>query len=177
MRVRSLLLGVCMVVVPALALFSHHIPPGLTAAVRATVSRRVAAWWGRTESAEVPRDAAALPLDGPPAPPTAAVAAVVPSPQAVAGGPQPNPDGSTAARRTAEDRLLELGATAIECQPLPGGSGTLVASCRVAVDASGQLQRVFQAAGPEPTAAFERLLAEVRAWRQRAAAGSRTATR
>lgn len=165
MRVRSLLLGVCMVVVPALALFSHHIPPGLTAAVRATVSRRVAAWWARTEPDEVPRDTAALPPADPPAPPTAA------------GGLQPNPNGSTAARRTVEDRLLELGATAIECQPLPGGSGTLVASCRVAVDASGQLQRVFQAAGPEPTAALERLLAEVRSWRQRAAAESQTATR
>lgn len=176
MRVRSLLLGVCMVVVPALALFSHHIPTGLTAAVRATVSRRVAAWLGRTDPEEVPRETAALPPADTPAPPTASAVAV-PGPPAVAGGPQPNPDGSTAARRTVEDRLLELGAAAIECQPLPGGSGTLVASCRVAVDASGQLQRVFQAAGPEPTAALERLLAEVRAWRQRAAAESRTATR
>lgn len=176
MRVRSLLLGVCMVVVPALALFSHHMPPGLTAAVRATVSRRVAAWWGRPEPAEVPRDTAAAPPADPPAPLTAAVVSV-PGPPAVARGPQPDPNGSTAARRTVEDRLLELGATAIECQPLPGGSGTLVASCRVAVDASGQLQRVFQATGPEPTAALERLFVDVQAWRQRAAADSRTATR
>jgi hypothetical protein len=165
-----------MVVVPALALFSHHVPPGLTAAVREAVSRQTAAWSGRQEAAAVPREPAVAPPADTPAPPPAG-AAVPSPPQAVAGATQPVPAGSTAARRTVEDRLLELGATAIECQPMPGGSGALVASCRVAVDASGQLQRVFQAGGPDPTAALERLFVDVQAWRQRAAADSRTVTR
>lgn len=176
MRVRSLLLGVCMVVVPALALFSHHVPPGLTAAVREAVLRQTAAWSGRQEAATVPREPAVAPPAAPPAPPSAS-AAVPSPPQPVAVAPQPVPGGSTAARRAVEDRLLELGATAIECQPMPGGPGALVASCRVAVDASGQLQRVFQAAGPEPTAALERLLVDVQAWRRRLATDSRAVTR
>lgn len=162
------MLGVCMVVVPALALFSHHVPPALTAAVRAAVTRHAGAWWGREEATTEPREAVPAPPADLPAPAAAPAVAVMPPPAAA---------GSTAARRAVEDRLLEVGATAIECQPMPGGSGTLVASCRVAVDASGQLQRVFQAAGPEPTAALERLLVDVRAWRQRAAAESRTAPR
>jgi hypothetical protein len=164
-----------MVVVPALALFSHHVPPGLTAAVREAVSRQTAAWSGRQEAGEVPREPAVAPPADPPAPPPAKAA--VPSPPPVAVAPQPVPGGSTAARRAAEDRLLELGATAIECQPMPGASGALVASCRVAVDASGQLQRVFQAGGPDPTAALERLFVDVQAWRRRAAEDSPTVTR
>jgi hypothetical protein len=46
-----------------------------------------------------------------------------------------------------------------------------VASCGVALDASGQLLRVFQASGPDPAAATRTLLADVSAWRSRLASG------
>jgi len=151
MRVRSLLLGVCMVVVPALALFSHHVPPEVAAAVRALASGRSPAWPGGTARVAAGVDAATAAVT-PPAEPTTTV-------------PAPAESG----RRGIEARLLELGATAIECQPLPGAAGALLASCRVAADASGQLQRLFQAVGPEPTAALESLLAAVEAWRSRTA--------
>jgi len=52
-----------------------------------------------------------------------------------------------------------------------------VASCGVALDATGQLLRVFQASGPDPAAATRTLLTDVMAWRERlAAGGSRSAT-
>ena len=60
MKFRSALLLACMVVVPALAMFSHRIPRGLTAAVRGAVVDPVkacatAAWnrvLGAPESSE-----------------------------------------------------------------------------------------------------------------------------
>jgi hypothetical protein len=65
--------------------------------------------------------------------------------------------------------LVKLGAVAIRCEPLAGHEGMHVGSCHVAIDSSGQLQRVFQAAGADPDTALEHLLDEVTAWRGRAA--------
>jgi len=142
-----------MVVVPALALFSHHVPPEVAAAVRTLASGRSPAWFGRAPRAAGGADAAVAAVSQPPPSETPAT---VPTP-------------ADSGRRVIEERLLELGATAIECQPLPGEAGTLLASCRVAADASGQLQRLFQAVGPEPTAALDTLRADVEAWRIRTA--------
>jgi predicted trehalose synthase len=44
-----------------------------------------------------------------------------------------------------------------------------VASCRVAMDAAGQLHRVFQAPGSDPSAATAALADQVEAWRDRLA--------
>jgi hypothetical protein len=83
-------------------------------------------------------------------------------------------DGVGAERlRTIETSLTNMGAVSIRCQPLQGHDGMHVGSCQVAVDSGGQLQRVFQAAGNDPTAAMEHLLEEVTAWRSRI--GSRPA--
>jgi len=68
-----------------------------------------------------------------------------------------------------EDRLTSLGALAIDCQPMPGAAGLHSCSCRVPVDATGQLQRVFQATGRDPLSATDALLEQVTAWRQRVA--------
>lgn len=165
MRVRSLLLGVCMVVVPLLAMFSHHLPPRLFVTARKSVWEPVAAWAGWKPSPAPRPSLVPDPPEPRPAPavaaqPSAARGAVLP---AAALGDSASPD-----RRTLESRLAQLGATAIDCQPLPGGSDIL-ASCRVAVDPAGELQRVFQAAGVDASAALGRLVAEVEAWRHRTA--------
>lgn len=165
-----------MVVVPALAMFSHHVPPEVAAAVRQLVAGRLPARSGWATAA-TPSPTVPAPAEQPPAAPPVAAVAVAASaavPPAVAAPVAPP---SAAGRRAIEDRLLEMGATAIECQPLPGGGGTLLASCRVAADPSGQLQRLFQAVGPEPTAALETLRADVEAWRRRTAARSPVVTR
>ena len=172
-----------MVVVPALALFSHHVPPEAVAAVRKLVTGGLAAWSGSGQppSASLPPSAVAPPPPVQAATPAPGLAsATVP---VAASAPRPLPVPARGAvppatgRRAIEDRLLELGASAIECQPLPGGGGTLLASCTVAADPSGQLQRLFQAAGPEPTAALERLLADVEGWRRRMASRQAVTTR
>jgi hypothetical protein len=67
-----------------------------------------------------------------------------------------------------EAQLLSVGAVSFDCQPLPGSEGLYSSSCRVPVDATGQLQRVFQASGHDPGSASAALLEQVMAWRQRA---------
>lgn len=71
---------------------------------------------------------------------------------------------------TVRTRLAALGATAIECRPLPGSEGAHLASCRVAVDARGELERVFQAQALQPADALRELRDDVAAWRDRIAA-------
>jgi hypothetical protein len=66
-----------------------------------------------------------------------------------------------------ETQLKALGSVSFECQPLPGPDGLYSSSCRLPVDAAGQLQRVFQATGHDPTTASSALLDQVLAWRQR----------
>lgn len=176
MRVRSFLLVACMVVVPALAMFSHHVPPEVTAAVRQLMAGRLPTWSAGTAPAS-PLPAEPATAEQPPVGQPVAAAAVPASAAVPPAAMPPTAPPSAAGRRATEDRLLELGATAIECQPLPGGGGALLASCRVAADASGQLQRLFQAVGPEPTAALETLRADVEAWRRRTAARSPGVTR
>ena len=79
----------------------------------------------------------------------------------------PRPPGTVTAHDAgAAERLAALGAVAVECRPLESG-GLHLASCRVAMDAAGQLHRVFQAAGPSPAAAVAALAEQVEAWRAR----------
>jgi hypothetical protein len=81
----------------------------------------------------------------------------------------PATGGDGGQRRTDAERLTALGAVAFECRPLEAETGMHVASCRVAMDAAGQLHRVFQAPGPSPEAATGALVAQVESWRQRLA--------
>lgn len=152
MKVRACVLVVCMTVVPGLAMFSHHVPAGVRQAARCHLWQPVADWLGTSEpaaGAKSPASAAPVVETAPALPPSAAE--------------QPG-------RPAAEDRLVALGAVGIEVRPLDGVSGTHVASCRVAMDAAGQLHRVFQAPGTDPGAATRALAQQVEAWRDRLAA-------
>jgi len=124
--------------------------------------------------------AAATPTVPPPLPPEAGPAptaafgpppgfAPQPEPQAGVTTPATTADSGQDRRRSVEMSLVKLGAVAIRCEPLAGHEGMHVGSCHVAIDSSGQLQRVFQAAGADPDTALEHLLDEVTAWRGRAA--------
>jgi hypothetical protein len=153
MKCRSLLLIALMVVVPALAMFSHHLPAGLsTTASRlllAPVITWVASWGEAAGSGPTPRITRAESLADGDSVPTA--------PQAIT-------DADHAAVR---DGLRTAGVVGVECRHLPGAEAGHVATGRVALDADGQLQRVFQASGHDSLAAERRLLEEVTAWQAR----------
>ncbi len=155
MKSRSFLLIALMVVVPALAMFSHHLPAGLFA----TGSRLlltpligwVASWREAAGSGQTARVARVESLvDGDPVPM---------APQAI----------TEADRAVVRDGLRDAGAVGVECRQLPGAGAGHVAMARVALDADGQLQRVFQAAGRDALAAERRLLEEITAWQARRA--------
>ena len=94
------------------------------------------------------------------------------SPPPVASLPAPEPRAAVppGTVREIEGRLAALGGFAVECVPVTADGSLHRCACRVAADPSGQLQRVFQASGPEPVAAMEQLLEQVQAWKQRIAA-------
>ena len=192
MKLRSYVLLACMIVVPMLAMFSHHIPRDLVATTRRSLWNPALAWsrslFGGTPSASPAGGIAHTPAPGATAAaatasltPTEATTPPVSLPYMVptmmtsppVGGPPPVVTAGgdvTGKRRVAEEGLQRLGAVAIDCQPLAGAEGLHLGSCRVAVDPEGQLQRVFQASGPDPASALESLLGDVSAWRQRTAA-------
>lgn len=85
-------------------------------------------------------------------------------------------DQQTRDRQEIEAQLQSIGAVSFDCQPLPGSEGLYSSSCRVPVDATGQLQRVFQASGHDPGSSSAALLEQVMAWRQRAATQPAPAT-
>ncbi|MFN9369869.1 MAG: hypothetical protein ACK6CT_14080 [Planctomycetia bacterium] len=161
MKLRSFILVCCMVIVPGLAMFSHHLPDvrwptagaaaGPNAAVpadgRSSGGSQIATSQAATATDAGERGTTVQPAVSPPPPAGAADAAV----------------------RAAHDRLLSLGAKGIECQPAPAAGGLVLGSCRVAVDVSGQLHRLFQAEAADAAAALQALADDVAAWRQRTA--------
>jgi len=224
MKLRSLLLVSCMLVVPALAMFSHLIPAEVRAAARHSFATATSDWLGTPADARTipPPPAAlppavaqsALPVHGgetlgflpaatipkpvatglPPAatglPPAAtggaAAATNPPLPAGAASSTATEPatpplvtqladrtrqlrDQQAREQQAIEAQLKSAGAVSFDCQPLPGSEGLFSSSCRVPMDATGQLQRVFQASGHDPGTASAALLAQVMAWRQRMA--------
>ncbi|NCX97331.1 MAG: hypothetical protein EBX35_01740 [Planctomycetia bacterium] len=153
MKVRICVLVVCMTVVPALAMFSHHVPVGVRQAVRHHLWQPVVDWLQPAKASGGPE----------------AVAEVADAHAEDDPGTAPPPTPVAPGRPPAVDRLAALGAVAIDVRPLDGVAGMHVASCRVAMDAAGQLHRVFQAPGSDPGAATAALADQVEAWRDRLA--------
>ena len=224
MKLRSLLLVSCMLVVPALAMFSHLIPAEVRAAARHSFATATSDWLGTpAEARTIPPPAAALPqavaqpalpvhggetlgflpaapvpnptatglppaatglptaaTGGPAAPTNAPLAVGAASPAAAEPATPPQVkqlgdrtrqlrDQQARDQQAIEAQLKSAGAVSFDCQPLPGSDGLFSSSCRVPVDANGQLQRVFQASGHDPVTASAALLEQVTAWRQRMA--------
>jgi hypothetical protein len=187
MKLRSLLLVSCMLVVPALAMFSHWIPTEFRAATRRGFAVATSGVLGTpAEAGTVPTPP--TPPTPPTTPPTGGAPAASPSllpiaaqPADAVAEPSTPPMVAQLADRTRQVRdqqardqqaieaqLKAAGAVSFDCQPLPGPEGLYSSSCRVPVDATGQLQRVFQATGHDPGSASTALLEQVMGWRQRA---------
>ena len=161
MKIRSLFLCTCLIVVPVTALVTHRLPGGvvqaaggLLSAVLGEAEHDATPGAGADVESEVePPDAVAWPQD---VPTTSPVAAVTAAPATEQGDLQ-----------FIRQRLSALGAVSFDCRPLPGGAPVVVATCRVGVDAEGSLFRMFQASGSDPSSACRELLAAVERWRAR----------
>ena len=149
-----------MLVVPAVAMFSHRIPADLRAMMRERVAAAVQSWAGQAGLGKAVE--------------TVAAGEPLPAGRGSSGGMLPVANrklstvGTTSgAEPRAEELLGRLGAVGLECRPLNGAAGMHVASCSVAVDDSGQLRRVFHATGADPAAATQALCDEINGWKQR----------
>ncbi len=67
-------------------------------------------------------------------------------------------------------QLAAVGAHRLLLEPTADGSGQFHGSCRVAVDPSGELQRLFHAHASSEAEALQNLLEQVTRWQQRLAA-------
>lgn len=170
MKVRTSLLFACMIIVPGLAMFSHRVPAEVRTATRCALWDPILAWaegWSQPAAdAQDPPAGMSQPAVAEPTP----LAGPTHTPGSDFGGLSRG-GGSDAAPLAgdATERLVGLGASAVECRPLDPSAGTYVASCRIAMDASGQLHRVFQAAGTSPAQAVSSLADQVEQWRARLA--------
>lgn len=193
MKVRSFVLIACMLIVPALALFSHLTPPSVRQFLRqmgqqavdaATASPAPSRGIASASAPKTAPDPAPVPAPTPPVrafaatpPPVVLPSIAVPAtPAPAASLPRDVPRSQQEWATLAElrERLIALGATAIDCKPGPGNGSLHTCSCRVAVDAEGQLHRMFHGVGPDAALAMRSLLDRVEAWRaQQAAAPNR----
>jgi hypothetical protein len=202
MKLRTFLLVGCMLVVPAWAMFSHVVPaelrqafrdlvapaqpaagaPPVAASTLVTTPNAQAVVPAVTAGTTTLQGATSLPADPVAGSPKADGA----TPAADAVAPQQPPamvsqladrtrqvrDQQARELQAIEAQLTHVGAIGFDCQPLAGGEGLHGCSCRVPVDASGQLQRVFQAAGHDPLTAATALRDQVTAWKDRAGRGT-----
>lgn len=65
------------------------------------------------------------------------------------------------------DQLIAAGAHRLLVAPATDSSGGYHGSCRISVDAQGELQRLFHARALTKSATLEKLLQQVRHWQQR----------
>ncbi len=68
------------------------------------------------------------------------------------------------------DQLIAAGAHCLLVAPATDSIGGYHGSCRISVDAQGELQRLFHARALTESAALEKLLQQVRHWQQRVSA-------
>lgn len=61
-------------------------------------------------------------------------------------------------------QLTDLGATSIDCRPQPGAVPGYTSTCRIGIDAAGQLHRMFHGQGPDAPAAMQSLIDQIQAW-------------
>lgn len=215
MKIRSCVLVACMVVVPALALFSHLTPPAAREFLRCSVCDPLcqaisaidaalpfgsaATLSGGPSPSEPSRADSVAPLvaisaaavepakaQRPAAAPAQAVGAVAaqpppPATSADAAAPTslaprhnlPRSQAEWAALATLRKQLANLGATGIDCRPQPGAVPGYTSTCRVGIDAAGQLHRMFHGQGPDAPAAMQSLVDQIQAWQAHQAGAPR----
>lgn len=92
-------------------------------------------------------------------------------PQHTLASPSGVPAGTaSASTQPLREALAAAGVQRLTIQPAADGSGRLHGSCRLAVDARGELQRLFHTQALSETETLQNLLDQVSRWQQRLAA-------
>lgn len=183
MRFRSLLMFACMIIVPMIAMFSHKLPPELRNTISSVVLNPTIdlieslALSAKAEEPDQAREFAAPPAgplladraDSSPTrlatpieradPVTATLHQQYPRPAQQSLGH----DQASALRQ----QLAAAGVCRLLIEPAGDGSRSVRGSCRLPVDAEGQLQRLFHASGATETETLTQLIEQVGHWHRR----------
>ena len=177
MKFRTFLMFVCMIVVPMIAMFSHKVPTAMRTAcgelliapinyfaeiifspsVASTTGQEIAVF---DTTPDVPllayRD---TDLNVSANQNTSTESALPQHPQF--------PTTIETPVSAYRDQLIAAGAHRLLVAPATDSSGGYHGSCRISVDAQGELQRLFHARALTESATLEKLLQQVRHWQQR----------
>lgn len=177
MKFRTFLMFVCMIVVPMIAMFSHKVPTAMRTAcgelliapinyfaeiifhpsVASSTDQEIAVF---DTTSDVPLLAHQHNhLDISDNQNTSAESALPHQPQ--------YPTAMETPASAYRDQLIAAGAHRLLVEPATDSSGGYHGSCRVSVDAQGELQRLFHARASTKSATLEKLLQQVRHWQQR----------
>ena len=176
MKFRTFLMFICMIIVPMIAMFSHKVPTAMRTACGELLVAPinyfseiifrppVASSTGQEMSAfdtapNVPllvnRDSH---LDISDDPNTSTESSLLQRTQP--------PTEVKTPTSSCRDQLIAAGVHRILVEPASDSSGGYHGSCRIAVDAQGELQRLFHAHASTESATLEKLLQQVRHWQQ-----------
>ena len=177
MKFRTFLMFVCMIVVPMIAMFSHKVPTAMRTAcgelliapinyfaeiifhpsVASSTDREIAVF---DTTSDVPLLAHQHNhLDISDNQNTSTESALPHQPQ--------HPTTMETPASAYQDQLIAAGAHRLLVEPATDSSGGYHGSCRISVDAQGELQRLFHARASTKSATLEKLLQQVRHWQQR----------
>ena len=177
MKFRTFLMFVCMIIVPMIAMFSHKVPTAMRTAcgelliapinyfaeiifhpfVASSTDREIAVF---DTTSDIPLLAHQHNhLDISDNQNTSAKSALPHQPQ--------YPTTMETPASAYRDQLIAAGAHRLLVAPATDSSGGYQGSCRISVDAQGELQRLFHARASTKSATLEKLLQQVRHWQQR----------
>ena len=177
MKFRTFLMFVCMIVVPMIAMFSHKVPTAMRTAcgelliapinyfakiifhpsVASSTDREIAVFDTTPNVSLLAHQHTNLDISDNQN--TSAESALTHQPQ--------YPTTMETPASAYRDQLIAAGAHRLLLAPATDSSGGYHGSCRISVDAQGELQRLFHARALTKSATLEKLLQQVRHWQQR----------
>ena len=183
MKFRSLLMFACMIIVPMIAMFSHKLPAELRNAMSSVVlNPAIELIESLALSAEANEPDRASEFAAPPAGPLLADRTDSTPPQPVTPTEWADTDTASFHQQHAQparqsvgldqasalrQQLAAAGVHRLLIEPASDGSRSVRGSCRLPVDAEGQLQRLFHASGGTETETLTELVEQVGRWHQR----------
>ena len=178
-----MLMFACMIIVPMIAMFSHKLPPELRNAMsRVVLDPAIDLVESLALAAEAEEPDQAREFAAPPAGPLLADRADSSPPQpatpieraetvtATLHQEHPQPARQSLGLNQASTLRQQLAAAGVRrllIEPAGDGSRSVRGSCRLPVDAEGQLQRLFHASGSSETETLTLLVEQVGRWHRR----------
>ena len=176
MKFRTFLMSVCMIIVPMIAMFSHKIPTEMRTAcgelLIAPLNYLSEILFQPSVASPTSQEIATFDSA-----PNVSLLAHQDSHRERADDPNTLNQSSSSQQpqhlpvvetpsSSFRDQLIATGVHRLIVEPATDRRGWYDGSCRIAVDAQGELQRLFHAHASTESATFEKLLKQVQLWKQ-----------